>query len=588
SLATVTWLRFVIAFLNKRGWKSYLLNFAGWFMLITAMVGLMANRFYFFIFSFNDQHEYVSEPGRFLIYIMQILVFLVTSLYMLYRGFHAGEAERVRYFAVGVATLLIDIFEIHQILFPFMAFNAMGFLFGICVVHSFVESGNRKEKVTYDNIARSLAGDYEAIYYIDLETGAYNVFSTSDEHDSLKAPSLGKDFFVENRINAGIYAHPDDREYAQSWYYKDKMLEALEGRWSFSFKYRIRVGEEMRFFLFTVMRVDDGKHLILCEKDIQDEITAESVYQETKKRSVTYSRIMESLATNYDVIYYVDAVDSSYTTFETQNIFGTMDLHESGKQFFEESQINIPKVVHRKDRELVMAFINRDHLLSSLERHKSCSIDYTLTVDGKMHYARMTARKTSDGTHFIIGVENIDAEVRKEKKALKALNNEKELARRDELTGIKNKTAYMELEKSVQDSMEKDEDDLAFAIVVCDANDLKKVNDTEGHVAGDEYIKASAMLLCDIFDHSPVFRVGGDEFAVYLTGSDYKNRRELLAKLRAQSVANRDAASGPVLASGMAEYSRETDAQVSEVFDRADKEMYKNKQLLKGNTAETE
>ena len=37
-----------------------------------------------------------------------------------------------------------------------------------------------------------------------------------------------------------------------------------------------------------------------------------------------------------------------------------------------------------------------------------------------------------------------------------------------------------------------------------------------GLVAGDEYSKASAKLLCDIFDHSPVFRVGGDEFVVFL------------------------------------------------------------------------
>lgn len=46
----------------------------------------------------------------------------------------------------------------------------------------------------------------------------------------------------------------------------------------------------------------------------------------------------------------------------------------------------------------------------------------------------------------------------------------------------------------------------------------------QGHAAGDEYLKASAKLLCDIFVHSPVFRIGGDEFVVFLRGSDYADK----------------------------------------------------------------
>ena len=44
----------------------------------------------------------------------------------------------------------------------------------------------------------------------------------------------------------------------------------------------------------------------------------------------------------------------------------------------------------------------------------------------------MTVQKSNNGTHYIIGIEDIDDEVKKEKLHLKALNTEKELARRDE------------------------------------------------------------------------------------------------------------------------------------------------------------
>ena len=146
---------------------------------------------------------------------------------------------------------------------------------------------------------------------------------------------------------------------------------------------------------------------------------------------------------------------------------------------------------------------------------------------------------------------------------------------------MKNKTAYNELEKSVQANIDNGMDYLPFALVVCDTNNLKRINDTEGHVAGDEYIKKSAKLLCDTFVHSPVFRVGGDEFVVFLRGDDYSNRENLMNKLYAQIEENLQSKSGPIVASGMAEYIPETDSLVSEIFDRADKAMYKNKRQLK-------
>ena len=193
----------------------------------------------------------------------------------------------------------------------------------------------------------------------------------------------------------------------------------------------------------------------------------------------------------------------------------------------------------------------------------------------------MTVRKTSDETHYIIGIENIDDEIKKEKQQLKALNTEKELARRDELTGVKNKTAFNELEKSVQANIDNGMDYLPFALMVCDCNNLKKINDTLGHVAGDEFIKKSAKLLCDTFVHSPVFRVGGDEFVVFLRGDDYSNREALMKSFRAQVLENLKSKKGPVVASGMSEFIPKKDCMVSEVFDRADKEMYRNKQSLK-------
>ncbi len=89
----------------------------------------------------------------------------------------------------------------------------------------------------------------------------------------------------------------------------------------------------------------------------------------------------------------------------------------------------------------------------------------------------------------------------------------------------------------------------------------------------------------NIFAHSPVFRIGGDEFVVFLAGDDFANRENLMNSLYSQVQKNQQTKAGPVIASGMSEYNPEKDTFVSEIFNRADKEMYKNKKNLKKNDA---
>ena len=584
-LTMLTWMRYIVAYLDKRGRRTKALLYAVWTMFTLALIYLIINYFYPFIFSFNEQHEYITEPGRHIAFIIQIALYVVTSSYMLYIAHKSKSGEKIRYRAVGLTCLVMELFLILQILDPDYPSYATGLIIGICVIHSFVQAGERKEKEIYDNIATSMAEDYEAMYYINLETGEYLEFSTSPEYASMNVHMEGRDFFAETEANIEKYVHPDDREFSLNLHRKETIIKNLENRKSFSYKYRIMVNGHPRHFQFTILRANDDKHIILYEKDIEDEFTAETLQLENQKKHITFTQIAEILAVNYDVIYYVDVKDSSYISYECRNIYGELDVQKSGNDFFAESKTDISNIVHKNDRDLVFEFINKDHIITSLVNQKSISLAYRIVAFKQTHHVRMTVRKTTTGTHFIIGIENIDDEIKKEKQQLKALNTEKELARRDELTGVKNKTAFNELEKSIQENIDNGMDYLPFALVVCDGNNLKKINDTQGHVAGDEFIKKAAKLLCNIFAHSPVFRIGGDEFIVFLAGDDFANRENLMNSLYSQVLKNQQTKAGPVIASGMSEYNPEKDTFVSEIFNRADKEMYKNKKNLKKNDA---
>ena len=168
---------------------------------------------------------------------------------------------------------------------------------------------------------------------------------------------------------------------------------------------------------------------------------------------------------------------------------------------------------------------------------------------------------------------------RRARESEEELVNVKAKASTDPLTGVKSKLAYAETEHDFNVRIEEGTAD-AFAVVVCDVNGLKYVNDTFGHKAGDEYIRSASMLVCEIFAQSPVFRIGGDEFIAILTGQDYLNRTSLMEELHDRCVEN--IGRGLVVVSGgISDYIPGADANFHAVFERADALMYREKQFLK-------
>ena len=154
----------------------------------------------------------------------------------------------------------------------------------------------------------------------------------------------------------------------------------------------------------------------------------------------------------------------------------------------------------------------------------------------------------------------------------------------DPLTGVKNNNAY---ERKVDDLKTKirNHENIKFAILVFDINDLKATNDQFGHNAGDKLIVRSARLICEQFKRSPVYRIGGDEFVVILENSDYANREALIRELhemidrihRQSTSLNNDTS----LAFGVAVFNPNKDFDYTAIFSRADAEMYENKKFIK-------
>ena len=147
----------------------------------------------------------------------------------------------------------------------------------------------------------------------------------------------------------------------------------------------------------------------------------------------------------------------------------------------------------------------------------------------------------------------------------------------DGLTGVKNKNAHREtvrrLDKQIEEGTAK------FAVVMLDVNNLKMINDNLGHEGGDKVIVGSCYALCKGFSHSPVYRIGGDEFVAIVEGEDYENRQEIYDKLRNNEIEVKNVKYD--FAVGMATYEPGIDHSFKDVFTRADQEMYINKKRSK-------
>ena len=158
------------------------------------------------------------------------------------------------------------------------------------------------------------------------------------------------------------------------------------------------------------------------------------------------------------------------------------------------------------------------------------------------------------------------------------------IAYQDALTHVKNKAAYDKAMSVLDESIKNGNVD--FALVMIDLNSLKKINDQYGHEKGNAYIVGSCTIICMIYTHSPVFRIGGDEFVVLLENTDYKFRYELLEALNTSVdayIARTDCEPWEKysMAAGMGVFDSATDENTQAVFKRADEMMYKNKQRMK-------
>ena len=325
------------------------------------------------------------------------------------------------------------------------------------------------------------------------------------------------------------------------------------------------IGDEKEEYRTMLQEADRRMEQRLAEERALEEHTA-------------FTRI-SALGGEYLSIYIVDPETEHYHEYSANTAYKSFGLPAEGEDFFNLTKALSRSLVYRKDLKRFMHAFTRENVLSEIERAGLFVLTYRLVIQEKPVYVQLKCAmvEEAEGRRLIVGINDVDAQVKQEQEYEKRLIQAEEKAMIDALTGVKSKYAYMEAEAQLDHQIET-QSQPPFAVVVLDVNDLKKVNDTSGHQVGDQYLREACRMICQTFKHSPVFRVGGDEFAVIAQGHDYEHIDQLI---RGIEELNRESTrtGGAVVACGMARFTDDT--SVASVFRRADMDMYANKQRLK-------
>ena len=152
-----------------------------------------------------------------------------------------------------------------------------------------------------------------------------------------------------------------------------------------------------------------------------------------------------------------------------------------------------------------------------------------------------------------------------------------ELANKDPLTELLNRNAFFSKVASRLPFLEQN-----VSIVLCDIDNFKSINDTYGHGFGDEVLKRMAHILNDglrIKDY--VFRWGGEEFLIVLTGINLSNSKQILERIRKRINATEFKCEDKVLkitmTFGFVNAKTDERIDIKEVIKQADEMLYKGK-----------
>ncbi len=137
---------------------------------------------------------------------------------------------------------------------------------------------------------------------------------------------------------------------------------------------------------------------------------------------ISFSSIAQALSKDYFSIYYVDTKTDWFIEYSSTAEYQSLCIEKGGEDFFNLSRENIKRVIYPDDQERLVSVFTKENILRELEANGTFTISYRLMFGDTPAYVSMKAARIDDknNDHIVIGVNNIDAQMKREQDRLKA------------------------------------------------------------------------------------------------------------------------------------------------------------------------
>ena len=435
SVGISFWAEYTVAYLDEKNRFGSFLVYTG--RIIAVMITGLAfvNIFTPVLFTVDSSCVYKALPSRYVMLALQIMMLIIISVYalsiMIRLGSTVGSHTRYKILAAFGMIMAITLFV--QLWFPYLPIYSIAYMLGTCMLHSFVADDEKEEHRRAEKEAKkinelkerfvSLLDNMPGMTFTkDAKTGVYLACNQAfAEYAHKESPED-----VVGLTDAQIF----DAETAAHFVANDRTALELSKPYIFFEDVPDAAGDQRQLQTTKLKYTDTAGRLCIlgmCQ-DVTDMVRIQyehamtkEAYEKAVSSGLIYTQIAQTLAKDYIDMYYVNTDSEEYVEYCKGGENGTLSEVDRGWHFFSDCRAKLAENVFIDDREAFLQALNRKTLMKALNRKDTFAMTFRrVDVNGPV-YVNLKISRMEDEKYIIMGITNVDAEMRETMAKNKAL-----------------------------------------------------------------------------------------------------------------------------------------------------------------------
>ncbi len=293
------------------------------------------------------------------------------------------------------------------------------------------------DRATRDAVISALTNAYNTVWLIsDVITEKSTLYHTDldETHSEAIRNALSHTRYTETKTEyVSTMVAKEDRERMQEEIGLPYILKQFESRNSFTVSFVRTLENGPRHYQVDLIRVfmpggrtgvimgfkdvdEDVRHRKAMQQALENAQRATEEYRLAAAERITYEKVAQALAGDYIGIYIVDPDTEKFFEYSSTKEYDSLGIEKSGEDFFSLSRRNMERLIFGEDRERFMGTFCKEKVMSILERDGSFTMKYRLLAGETPFWVSMKATllQDEDGRYLIIGLNNIDAQMKRE------------------------------------------------------------------------------------------------------------------------------------------------------------------------------